>query len=215
MKTLMKCVVLIAACAWLGGCGSAEKRTKWTDKNMRIMIDPDSLEPSDYVSVQAALMREGNFTVVDRAQGYRAVKTEQERSLRREGDRYADKEKWAHWGKLYGVGAIAVGHSQCWRHKPLFSLSPFVIRCKEFLSLVDANTGEVITAVDGQDDKSGAVESSVAAAASDWTDVVKKLVDAYPKDFKPQYYSEGVEHYRDLSEEEAKRQREISSESGK
>lgn len=197
------------------GCASTEKRTKWTDKSMRVLIDPDSLSSDDYVAVQTALFKEGSFTVVDRSKGFKAIKTEQERTHRTEQDRYADKDKWAHWGKLFGVGAIVVGHSQCYRAKAFLSMHPVVNRCKQFLSLVDSNTGEVIVAVDAESDKPGGVDSGSFNAPSDWTEAVQRLVDAYPRDFKPQYYSEKLEHYRDVSEEEAKRQREISSEKGR
>lgn len=194
------------------GCSSTKERTKWSDKNLRLMLDPASLSAEDYVAVQTALFKSDKFTVVDRSKGFNAIKNEQNRTHRTEEDRYADKEKWSHWGKLYGVGGIVVGHSQCFRAKPFFSLTPYVQRCKQFLSIVDSNTGEVIAAVEGQNDKSAAIEAGSFNEPSDWTETVEKLVDAYPKDYKPKYYSEGLQKYRDLSEEEAKRQREVSSE---
>ena len=197
------------------GCSSVEKRTKWTDKGKRVLIDPASLSSGDYVAVQTALVKDGAFTVVDRGQAYKAIKGEQERTLRKEEDRFADKEKWSQWGKLYGVGSIVVGHTQCYRAKPFFSRYTTVNRCKQFLSLVDSNTGEVIVAVEGEDEKPMSVEAGSFNEPADWAETVSKLVEAYPKDYKPQYYSEKLENYRDVSAEEAKRQREISSEGNK
>lgn len=182
---------------------------------MRVLIDPDSLSADDYVAVQTALVKEGSFTVVDRSKGFKAIKVEQERTHRVEEDRYSDKEKWSHWGRLYGVGAIVVGHTQCYRTKPWFSQYSVVNRCKQYLSLMDSNTGEVIVAVDGEGDKPGSVDGGSYNLPADWTDTVVKLVDTYPKEYKPQYYSEKLENYRDVSAEEARRQRKISSEKQK
>lgn len=194
------------------GCSTTEKRTKWTDKTMRIMIDPDSVASTDYVSIQTALIKNGAFTVVDRNRAFKAIKSEQERTMRTEEDRYADKEKWSHWGKLYGVGAIIVGHSQCYKAKPFFSRYETVDRCKQFLSIVDSNTGEVIAVSEGESDAPAFVESGSFKKPLDWTEPVEKLVEAYPKDFKPRYYSEGLERYREESAVEAQKQRDAASE---
>lgn len=211
MKKFASLTVLIAI-GFLLGCSTSEKRTKWTDKNMRLMIDPDSIGAGDYVSVQTAFVKQGSFTIVDRSSGFKAIKSEQERTHRNEEDRYAAKERWSQWGKLYGVGAIVVGHSQCYRAKPWFSQYSTVNRCKQFLSLVDSNTGEVIVAVDGEIDSPATVDGGSFSTPPDWTETVEKLIEIYPKDFKPQYYSDKLENYRAVSEEEAKRQREATAE---
>lgn len=195
---------------FMGGCSTKEKRTKWTDKNMRILIDSDSLQTTDYVAVQTALVKDGTFTIVDRNTGWRAVKREQERTHRKEVDRYADKEKWSHWGKLYGVGAIVVGHSTCYRAQPFFSRYKYVNRCRQYLSIVNSNTGEVLVAVTGEEDNPLIHEDGSFAHPANWEGITGELIAAYPKDFKPEYMSEGLMHYQDVSEEEAKRQKERS-----
>lgn len=205
MKKQFKYLIILLA---ISGCASKEPRTKWTDKNMRMLIDPDSLQANDYVAIQTALVKDGTFTIVDRSKAFSAIKKEQERTLRTEEDRYADKEKWSHWGKLFGVGAIITGHSQCYRAIPWFSQYTSVIRCKQFLSIVDSNTGEVIVAVDGEADSPGTADGGSFNEPANWTETVSKLIDAYPKEYKPTYYSEKLENYRDISEEEAKRQKE-------
>lgn len=205
-------VIFLFLAFFVVSCSSVQKRTKWTDKNMRLMIDPNSLSAESYVAVQTALVKDGTFTIVDRSAGFNAVKREQERTQRSEEDRYADKEKWAHWGKLYGVGAIVVGHATCYRAKPFFSQYNYVARCNQYLSIVNANTGEVIVAVQGQEDSPMLLEDGSFSTPATWQDITEQLISAYPKYYKPEQYSEGVQKYRDLSEEEAKRQREISSE---
>ena len=199
----------------IASCSSKPIRTKWADKNMRVALDADSVSTDDYVSIQTALVKEGRFMVIDRNIGYKAIKVEQERLHRKEEDRYSDKEKWAQWGKLYGVGAIVVAHSQCYRTTKFFSSSLYTNVCKQFLSLVDANTGEVISAVDNLADSPASGNnfgSESFKVATDWTEAVEKFVDAYPKDYKPQYYSEGIKNYQNVSEEEARRQRELVNE---
>lgn len=210
----MRNILCVIVAITLSGCASPPIRTKWADKNMRVMIDPDSLSADDYIAVQTALVKEGRFMVVDRSSGYKAIKAEQERLHRVEADRYEDKEKWAHWGKMYGVGAIVVGHSQCVRTTKLFSFNPNVYQCKQFLSLVDANSGEVISAVEGLAEnpvQGNNFGSESFSKSMDWSRTVADFVDAYPKDYKPQYYSEGVLKYQELSKEEAQRQKEIRS----
>ena len=89
------------------GCASTTPRDKWSDKNLRVMIDPDSVDAKDYVRIQQAFFKSDKFFVVDRNKGFKAVKKEQNRLHREEVDRYEDREKWAHWGKLYGVCGIS------------------------------------------------------------------------------------------------------------
>lgn len=209
---------LIALCLFFTACSSPPIRTKWSDKNLRVALDADSVSTDDYVSIQTALVKEGRFMVIDRNIGYKAIKTEQERLHRKEEDRYSDKEKWAQWGKMYGVGAIVWAHAQCYRTTKFFTASLYTTVCKQYLSLVDANTGEIIAAIDNEADSPAKADnfgSESFKVPTDWTIAVEKFVDAYPKDYKPQYYTDGIKNYQNLSEEEARRQREISSEQKK
>lgn len=205
-------ILFFALTLMVAGCSTAEKRTKWTDKGMRVLLDPDSISSTDYVAIQTSLIKNGAFTVVDRKTAFHAIKSEQERTMRTEEDRYADKEKWSHWGKLYGVGAIIVGHKQCYKAKPFFSQYQVVDRCKQFLSIVDSNTGEVLAVSEGEADAPAYVEYGSFQKPLDWADPVDKLVEAYPKDFKPHYYSDGLERYREESAVEAQKQRDAATE---
>lgn len=210
--------LMILALFTITACSSNPIRTKWADKNMRVAIDSDSISTDDYVSIQTALVKEGRFMVIDRNLGYKAIKTEQERLHRKEEDRYSDKEKWAMWGKMYGVGAIVVAHSQCYRTQKFFTLSLYTTTCKQYISLVDSNTGEIIAAVDHEEDSPASGNnygSESFKTPVSWQTAVEKFVDAYPKDYKPQYYSEGIVNYQKEAEAEAKKQREISSEQKK
>lgn len=192
------------------GCASAPKeRTKWTDKGMRVMIDPDSVSEEDYVQIQKSLVQSRKFTVVDRARGMKAMKAEQERTQRIEEDRYADKEKWSHWGKMYGVGSIIVGHTQCHREHSTFNRQKIFLVCKQFLSMVDSNTGEVFVAVEG--DSEGQASYDLSYMTPNWNDTTEKMVEAYPKEYFTKSYSEEVLTYQDISKEHAQRQRETAS----
>lgn len=189
-------------------CSSAPvARTKWTDKSMRVMIDPDSINEENYVQIQQALVRSGKFTVVDRARGMNAVKKEQELTHRKEEDRFADKEKWSHWGKMYGVGSIIVAHVECTKDSTAFNRTKLYLNCHQFLSMVDSNTGEVFVAVDGRNE--GPASYDLAYMTPDWNEVTDKMVEAYPKAFKPEGYGKEIVTYQDVSGEHGQRQREL------
>lgn len=194
-------ILLLSLSLGLTSCSSVVKRTKYTDKNMRIMVDPDSFEPEEHVRLQHALVDSGKWVVIDRAQGMKAIQKEQERLHRDQVDRFDDRQKWAHWGRLYGVGAVVIGHIQCTK-KLNFWMTSWKNDCQQFINLVDANTGEVITAIEHRDEFD-------ADLATDWTVAVNKLNEAYPKD----YSSAGIKHekliqYEDESAERALREKE-------
>jgi len=198
----MKLIILTISVLLITACSHTTPRTRFTDKTTRVMIDPDSIDANNYVRIQQALMQSGKFVVIDRAQAYNAIKAEQERLHRDEATRFEDKEKWAHWGKLYGVGGVIVGHSQCAREKSFWGT--YHKHCQQFLNIVDSNTGEVIAAVENESDGS----TDQFDIAPSWDETVAKLEAAYPKNFKPSQDTKILEDYRDLSKEEAVRQKE-------
>ncbi len=186
----------------ISGCSSAViKRTKFSDKSMRIMIDPDSFEVEEHVRLQHALVDSGKWAVIDRGRGMKAIQKEQERLHRDQVDRFDDRQKWAHWGKLYGVGGVVVGHIQCTK-KMNFWMTSWKNDCQQFINLIDSNTGEVITAIEHRDEFD-------ADLGSNWAIAVDKLNSAYPKDYR----SQGIKHgklvqYEDVSAEHSLRQKE-------
>ncbi len=196
----MKLIILIIAAITLAGCASTP-RTKFTDKTMRVMIDPDSIAAEHHVLIQRAMVEHGRFFVVDRSKGFKAIKSEQDRTHRTEEDRYADREKFSHYGKLYGVGGVIVAAAQC-RKEQGWLVGRWYQRCKQFLSLADSNTGEIIVAVENL------AESDEAEFVPPWDDIVAKLNDAYPAAFAEFKTSRRLEDYKDLSAEEAQRARE-------
>lgn len=177
-------------------------RTRFTDKNMRLMIDPASITTDNYVRLQTALVQTEMWTVLDRKSGLKAIKKEQEDLHKVEADRYSDKEKFAHWGKLYGVGAVVVGHTQCFYKKSVWKPQG-QYTCDLLINLVDANTGEVVLGVEDSQQTDG------PSVAPDWKNVVEKLADAYPKTFERVPSSERLETYKLESEESAKRTQEM------
>lgn len=201
MKLKICTMISIAAVAsTMAGCSTA--RTKWTDPAMRIMIDPDGIDANHYVKIQQALVASGKWVVVDRGMGYNAIKKEQEREHREQTDRFLDREKFAHWGKLYGVGGVVVAHAQCTTKDGWFKHAyPY---CHQYLAIVDANSGEVISAVQGSAEGS----SYDYTLAPDWDDIVAKLNGAFPSHFEPNKDQKPLRDYKDLSQEEATRQKE-------
>lgn len=190
MKKLLFILAII-----LSACSSKEVRTKFTDKNMRLMIDPDKVDEAQHVRLQTALVRSDRWTVIDRKDAYSAIKKEQDREHRQDNDRFSDEEKWAQWGQLYGVGAILVPHVDCYLTQNLWTLR-YSKHCVQFLRLVDANTAEVVLAVEG---KSDAPEHDTP----DWYDLVEKLGDEYPEFFSEVKISERLERYKKQSEQRA------------
>lgn len=188
-------------------CSSTIPRTKWTDKGMRVMVDPDSISSDEYVQITNALVRTGKFVVVDRAAGLEAAKKEQERLHRNETDRFDDREKFAWWGRLYGVGAIVTAHSQCVQKPSFWNPSAVKLVCSQYLWLVDSNTAEVIVAVKGENDGPSTTDLAFRKMP-DFDETVDKLVAAYPRDYKPVENAESLRHYQDVSKEEALRQKE-------
>lgn len=188
-------LLLLASCA----TDKDKYRTKFTDKNMRVMVDPASLDVENYIRLQTALVQQQMWTVLDRQAGLEAVKKEQENLHKSNSDRYEDREKFARWGKLYGVGAVLVGHKQCAFKKKFLSLNVQDWYCDQMINMVDANTGEVILGVEGGQYTDG------PTIAPDWKEIVGKLADAYPKTFVKEPVSERMEIYKQENEEASKR----------
>lgn len=187
----------------LFSCASSPPRTKFSDKNMRIMLHPKGINAGHYASIQSALVQSDVWVVLDRGEGLKALKEEQETIHRKESDRYEDREKFAQWGRLYGVGAIVLAHAQCsnrpheWRQNELYTY------CTQYLNLVDANTGEVVASVDSKN-------NAPYGENPDWKEIVQKLVDIYPKYFTKNLITERLEKYKEESKERALREKEKS-----
>lgn len=197
----MKKISLLIIAVALVSCASDPEqfRTRFTDRQMRLMVDPASISVENYVRLQTALVQQQMWTVLDRKAGLDAVKKEQEDLHKNQSERYEDKEKFARWGKLYGVGSVLVGHTQCFYKKRFFSLESKGYWCDQMLNLVDANSGEVVLGVEGGQFTDG------PSVAPDWKEIVEKLADIYPKKFERQPSSERLESYKLESEEAAKR----------
>jgi len=201
----LKTVFFIATAMAITGCAGKTPRTKWTDKTMRVMIDPDSIDANNYVRIQQALIESGKWTVVDRATAFNAIKKEQERLHRTESDRFDDREKFAIWGRMLGVGGVVTAHTQCVARKGF--LRHEHLECLQNLAIVDSNTGEVIATSEAQED--GAADAGVIAPS--WETAVDRMNDAYPRNFEPSKITKQLESYKDLAYEEALRQKEAQA----
>lgn len=186
---------------FLCGCTSNPPRTKFSDKNMRVMLYPRGIDAGHYASIQSALVQSDVWVVLDRAQGLEAIKEEQNTIHRNETDRYEDSEKFSHWGRLYGVGAVVVAHAQCSNRAGEWKQNELRTYCTQYLNLVDANTGEVVISVDAKND-------SVYGEIPDWKEIVNKLADTYPKYFTREKITERLEKYKEESKERALREKE-------
>lgn len=202
-------VIIGAAMAVSTACSSSKiARNKFSDKNLRVCIDPTNLDANNYARLQIELVKSEAFFVVDRAKGAQAIKREQEMLHRNEADRFEDKEKWSLWGKLYGCGAIVVGQAQCHKVQDNWNSAKSKTRCEQFLQLVDANTGEVRVTGEGESDSDSTFDN-YAMLAPDWKEAVENLIEAYPKWFESEDYAKSLQIYQGIAEEEARRQSEI------
>lgn len=197
----MNKVVMLLAIFLLSGCSSSETRTRYSDKNMRIMLYPETISADHFARIQTALVRSNVWSVLDRSQGLKAVKYEQDTIHKTESDRYDEREKYAHWGKLYGVGAIVIAHAQCTNKANKWNITELRTYCQQFLNLVDSNTGEVVLGVEAEND-------SDYGSTPDWNEVTKKLADEYPKYFSKEKVTERLEQYKEESKERALREKE-------
>lgn len=196
MNKIYLCILTL-----LTACATSDPRTKWTDRAMRIMVDPASIDADNHVLIEQALVESGKWFVVNRSSGFEAIKTEQERLHRGENDRFDDHEKWALWGRLYGVGGVVTAAIQC-RKTSQFITGYHYLSCRQFLSIVDANTGEIIASVQAQN------KGDEPDMLPTWNDTVASLNQAFPADFKPSRMSPKLTQYREVAAEEAQRQRE-------
>jgi len=178
---------------FLASCSHVEKRNKWSDKGMRIMIDPESVSERNYIRVTTAIVQSDKWTVVDRRNAYHAIKAEQEREHRQDNDRFDNKEKWAWWGKLYGIGSVVVPFSDCHFTRNVWTMRT-TKRCRLSLTLADANTAEIITSVETEEECSEYETPS-------WVAAVERLGEAYPSAFESFKESQRLHDYRKRSEE--------------
>jgi hypothetical protein len=186
MKTSMIIFTLIILCS------CATKRTRLSDKNMRVMIDPSGINGTDYASIQRALVSSNMWTVLDRSRGLASAKREQEQLHKYSHDRYDRKEKFAHWGKLHGAGSVIVAQSECHNRPNPWNITTLRNYCQLYLSMVDTNTGEVIV--------TSKVEASADFMASpDWSEAVEKLADAYPTHFREEKLHQRLLDYKEES----------------
>lgn len=196
----MKILASLVLAFLISSCSTNEPRTRYSDKNMRIMLYPDTISADHFARIQTSLVRSDVWSVLDRSQGLKAVKKEQDTIHRSESDRYDDREKYAHWGKLYGVGAIVVAHAQCTNKANKWNVSELRTYCQQFLNLVDSNTGEVVLGVEAESD-------AEYGMTPDWNEVTKKLADEYPKYFTKEKVTERLERYKEESKERAIREK--------
>lgn len=199
MQVLLKICLFVFLALYFIGCSSSPKRTKYSDASHRIMVDPDSIDSKEYVRLTNALVQSGKWIVVDRANGYRAVKKEQERLHQDEPDRYEISQKYAMWGKMYGVGAIVVPNIQC-QTLQMWNGNLFK-KCLQVISVVDANTSEVIASIDSEYEGTAQTYNM----ASNWLDAVEKINDAFPKNFEPNKKTKELIEYEQIAKEESLR----------
>lgn len=192
MKSLLFIIFL-----FITACSSAP-RTKFSDKNMRVMINPEGLTDVEYADIQNRLVEAGTFTVIDRSKGIQAIKKEQNEIHVNNKDRYEDKEKFAHWGKLYGIGSVIVAHSDCQNRPNEWRRNELANYCRLFVSLIDANTGEVLVSANAEDKAKFMQRPS-------WNEAIEKLINAYPKYFEEHKLDDKLIEYKNESEKLARR----------
>lgn len=162
--------------------GCATPRTKNTDPVMaRIMLDADSIDQQNFVRLQKALVSSGKWTVVDRNDAYRAMNKEADRQYKDPENRIADRERYAIWGRQFGIAGIFVGKAQCapsnrfWSYRGDYD-------CVQTLTVIDAMTGEILASVDNVASDAVYFYGELKTPAS-WDKAVEKLNKAFPAKF--------------------------------
>jgi hypothetical protein len=109
-------------------------------------------------------------------------------------DRFENKEKWAHWGKAHGVGAVILAQNKCME---AVSWGAYFLRCQQVLSMIDASTGELISSsvetVDSEDRLPPA-----------WHESVERLVKHIPKLWVEKVYEGRAAESQATSEQHGK-----------
>jgi hypothetical protein len=202
MKTLLRWIIALGVIGVTGtGCSHMPERTKFSDKSMRVVVDPEGIDANNYVRIQQALVASGKWIVLDRSLAFKAIQAEQYRLHRSMNDRFEDREKYAIWGRMLGAGGVVVAHTQCQVKSGFWS---HYSHCQQSLQLVDSNTTEVIDSAEGDEDSS----SDEYELAPSWRGIVAELNDNYPKRFEKNKDTQILLDYKDLAKEEAIRQKE-------
>lgn len=202
MKNVISTMLLVTG-LMLTGCASQQnvKRTLATDPGLRVLIDP-RIQSEHYVEIRRALVESGKFEVVERKDGLEVALDEQNLQFNYGSERFDDREKWAHIGRLMGAAAVISAHAQCHQIQNFFG--QWVKACRQNLAVIDARTSQVVAVAK---DDNEVPWSATGYMVPDWEKAVTKLVEAYPEYFVPRPNSKELERYRDVSQEEARRAR--------
>lgn len=214
MKNLIKAGIGITLVVSLLGC--ATPRTKHTDPAMRVFVDPESLDKKNLPRLKAALQASGNWIVVDRDAGYNAMNKEQNRQYKDSENRIDQKERYAIWGKQYGVGGVITASSQCSASKR-FLANRTDFDCVQNVQVMDAKTGEVLATAEGLGTDGSFFYAEMNIAPS-WTETVEKLNESYPKYFERIKKSEMIlarEHEADLASKKMESEKDASKEASR
>lgn len=189
---LLLTVVVFSSCA--------VKRTKDSDKTLRVMLDVKNLTQSEYAAIKQALFESKHFYIVDRERAFDAIKAEQSNQYVKEPQRYDRTQKYAQIGKLYGAGGVVIATSKCQGYESMQNVAYFAfhlatvgmfdkITCTQFLELVDTATGEVMASIKNTAKKA---DNDV----QNWSESVTMLIDAYPKYFEADSRHERLSVYQ-------------------
>lgn len=196
--TVTKLTMVLALGTLLVGC--ATPRTKDTDPSMRVMVDPDSIEKGHYVRLVNALQQSGKYIVVDRADAFKAAKKEQDFQYT-DGDQRVDtRERYATYGKMYGVGGVVVGKAQCSPSTRFMSYQGDY-DCVQNLSIVDARSGEIIATAEFTTEGEGQFLYGEMKVAPAWDEAVQQLNDNFPKKYVKRSRHEKIVEREDEAEQ--------------
>lgn len=202
MKTLFYIVGLVLVLVTCTRCASTP-RNKLTDPTHRVAVDNAGIEAKHFVQIVNALKENGRFIIVDRSRGFEAILKEQEREHKDMPDRFADREKYALWARVFGLGAIIIAHADCTVKSGFFKKN--YPHCREYLSMIDARSGEVISSASAEEN--GDSDDYMDLAPS-WDSVVSDLVDNVPDSYEANKDHKRLLDYKELAAEEAQRMRE-------
>lgn len=145
----MRRFVIFVIIFFFFGCSSAPKIKPYARK---VMVDSSSLQPGETNRLLVA-MHQGGWDILDRGKGLENVLEEQSRQHGFMKANFSPDAIPALPGDLRGVGAVLMPYSECRRDWNIFNQR--ITNCRQFMTLIDAKTGEVIAAVENESSISG------------------------------------------------------------
>lgn len=197
MKTKILLTILSLLTFFTAACSHTEYRTKFSDAQMQVGIDPGTMDVEHYTALQESFLKDGRFLIIDRFKALQVLKDEQHVENRgNERERFDPGLRYAEWGKLHGLGSVVIPSWSCIKLEKTLFIFGSSSTCTLRLSIVNAATGQVVAIAN--DVISGGKGDPVS-----WDNAVEKLGDNYPKIFEDDKRTKRLIEYQNQLRQES------------